>query len=156
MSLLIEKNTVVSFHYTLTNAEGDVLDRSEQDAPMTYLHGAGNIIPGLESALVGKTTGDQLKVTVAPEEGYGEKHSDLIQTVSRELFEGVEDIQAGMQFQAQSPDGNVQVIRVVGVDGDEITIDANHPLAGETLHFEVEITQVREAAAEELEHGHAH
>ncbi|MBU2712666.1 FKBP-type peptidyl-prolyl cis-trans isomerase [Zooshikella harenae] len=156
MSLLIEKNTVVSFQYTLTNAEGDVLDRSEQDAPMTYLHGAGNIIPGLESALVGKTAGDQLKVTVAPEEGYGEKHPDLIQTVSRELFEGVEDIQSGMQFQAQSPDGQVQVIRVVDVAGDEVTIDANHPLAGETLHFEVEITQVREAADEELEHGHAH
>ncbi|MGI0118964.1 FKBP-type peptidyl-prolyl cis-trans isomerase [Zooshikella sp. RANM57] len=156
MSLLIEKNTVVSFHYTLTNAEGDVLDRSEQDAPMTYLHGAGNIIPGLESALVGKTTGDQLKVTVAPEEGYGEKHPDLVQTVSKELFEGVEDIQSGMQFQAQSPDGHVQVIRVVDVDGDDVTIDANHPLAGETLHFEVEITHVREAADEELEHGHAH
>jgi FKBP-type peptidyl-prolyl cis-trans isomerase SlyD len=151
----IADRSVVSFHYTLTNDRGEVLDSSSGGSPLAYLHGSGNIIPGLEKALLGKVAGDKLQVTVAPAEGYGERDARLIQEVPRRAFQGIKDIKAGMSFTAQGPQGPTRVT-VTRVAGDMVTVDGNHPLAGETLNFDVEITQVREASEEELAHGHVH
>lgn len=156
MSLLIGNNLVVSMNYKLTDDDGTVLDSSEGSEPLAYLHGAGNIIPGLEKALVGKVVGDALQVKVEPAEGYGEVNAALIETVQKTAFQGVDLVEAGMAFQAQGPDGSVRQIMVKHVDGDEVTIDANHPLAGVVLHFDVEIVGVREATEEEVAHGHVH
>lgn len=151
----IENQKVVSIHYTLTNEAGQILDSSENQEPLAYLHGEGNIIPGLEKALTGRTKGEKLKVTVAPAEGYGERDEDMVQAVPRDAFQGVDEITPGMQFQAQSPQG-VQLVTVVAVNGDEVTLDGNHPMAGLTLIFDVEIADVRDATSEELDHGHVH
>ncbi|MGO1461050.1 MAG: FKBP-type peptidyl-prolyl cis-trans isomerase [Marinobacter sp.] len=148
---------VVTINYTLTNNQGEELDssRGEGREPLAYLEGAQNIIGGLESALTEKTVGDQVKVSVEPAEGYGEVNEELVQPVPRTAFEGVDSIEPGMQFQAQTP-GGPQVVRVVEVNEETVTIDANHPLAGETLHFDVEVLEARDATDEEQEHGHAH
>lgn len=151
----IAQNTVVAFHYTLTNDTGEVLDSSEGREPLTYLHGAGNIIPGLEKQLEGRAAGDKLQANVTPEEGYGELQPQLVQEVSRESFQGVESIEPGMQFQAQT-DGGPLMVTVTKVEGDTVTVDGNHPLAGQPLNFDVEVAEVREASEEELEHGHVH
>ena len=156
MSLMIGDNLVVSANYKLTDDDGNLLDSSEGSEPLVYLHGADNIIPGLEKALVGKVKGDSLKVRVEPAEGYGEVDPDLIQTVEKAIFQGVESVEVGMTFEAEAPDGSVQPIVVKKVDGDQVTIDVNHPLAGVVLHFDVEIIGVREATEEEVAHGHAH
>lgn len=156
MSLLINDNLVVSMHYKLTDDNNNVLDSSEGADPLAYLHGAGNIIPGLEKALTGKVEGDALQVRVEPAEGYGEVNPELIQTVDKAAFQGVESIEAGMMFEAKTQDGAAQRIMVKKVEGDEVTIDANHPLAGVPLTFDVEIVGVREATQEEKDHGHAH
>ena len=152
--MTVENGKVVSFHYTLTNAQGDVLDQS-QEHPMPYLHGAGNIIPGLEKELAGKKVGDKLTVNVPAAEAYGEYHEQLVNDVPREAFQGVDQIEPGMQFQANTPEG-VQVITVKAVCGETVTVDANHPLAGQDLNFDVEIVEVREATEEESAHGHVH
>ncbi|OHV12876.1 FKBP-type peptidyl-prolyl cis-trans isomerase [Kushneria phosphatilytica] len=151
----IADNTVVAFHYTLTNDAGEVLDSSEGREPLTYLHGSGNIIPGLEKELAGHNSGDQVKARVEPSEGYGEVQPSLVQDVPRDAFQGVEDIQPGMQFQAQT-EGGPLLVTVTKVEGDTVTVDGNHPLAGETLNFDVNVQEVREASAEEVEHGHVH
>jgi FKBP-type peptidyl-prolyl cis-trans isomerase SlyD len=151
----IAHEKVVSIHYTLTNSEGTVLDSSSGGDPLAYLHGFGNIIPGLENALEGKASGDKLSVTVEPGEGYGERDERLVQAVPRTAFKGVTELAPGMQFQAQGPEGTRLVV-VTEVAEDVVTVDANHPLAGQTLHFEVEVSAVREATREELEHGHVH
>lgn len=155
MSLLIGDNLVVSMHYRLTDDDGNELDSSEGYEPMSYLHGAGNIIPGLENALTGKAEGDSLVVKVEPAEGYGEIIQELIQTAEREEFQDAESLEAGMVFEANAPDGSIQRIMVVKVEGNEITIDANHPLAGVTLNFDVKIVGVRKATAEEITNGYA-
>lgn len=155
-SLKIAKNSVVSIHYKLTDGQGTELDSSAGGDPLVYMHGVGNIISGLEDALTGREKGDELEVTVPPEDGYGPVLEQLVQKVPHSAFQGVDDIQPGMQFQAQSPDGSMRLIRVAKVEDDGVVIDANHPLAGETLHFEVSVSDVREATAEEIEHGHAH
>ena len=151
----IAKDKVVSFDYTLKNDNGDVLDSSEGGQPLAYLHGSGNIIPGLEQALEGRAAGDEFQVSIEPQDAYGEFDDGLTQVVPRNLFQGVDNIEVGMQFQAQTAEG-VQVVRIAAVDGDDITIDANHPLAGARLHFDVNVAEVREASSEELEHGHVH
>ncbi len=151
----IAQNSVVAFHYTLTNDAGEVLDSSEGREPLTYLHGAGNIIPGLEKELEGRQAGDSLSAVVSPDEGYGEKQEQLVQEVPRDAFQGVEGIEPGMQFQAQTQGGPLMVT-VTKVEGDTVTVDGNHPLAGQTLNFAVEIASVREASEEEVEHGHVH
>ena len=148
--------TVVSIHYTLTNNAGEVLDSSEGREPLGYLQGAGNIIPGLEKALLGKSAGDKLNVSIAPAEGYGLRDEAQVQVVPRAAFGGAPDLEPGMQFQARNPEGYVQVVTIVNVDGDNITLDGNHPLAGETLNFAVEVVEVRAASEEELAHGHVH
>jgi FKBP-type peptidyl-prolyl cis-trans isomerase SlyD len=152
----IGEKSVVTFHYTLTNSNGEELDSSAGRDPMKYLHGASNIVPGLEKEMEGKSSGDKLKVEVQPEEGYGEVNPQMIQKVPHSAFEGVPEIKPGMQFQAQGPGGETQHITVKEVTGDEVIVDGNHPLAGQVLHFDVTIEDVREASEEELSHGHAH
>jgi FKBP-type peptidyl-prolyl cis-trans isomerase SlyD len=151
----IADNTVASFHYTLTDDEGRVIDSSQGREPLAYLHGTGQIVPGLEKMMTGRQAGDQFKVDVSPEEGYGVRHPELMQDVPRAAFQGVDDIQPGMQFQGHGPQGPINVT-VVGVGPETVQIDGNHPLAGQTLHFNVEVTDVRQASAEELAHGHVH
>ncbi len=151
----IADDTVASIHYTLTNAAGEVIDASPAGQPLTYLHGAGNIVPGLELALEGRQAGDRFEVAVAAEEGYGPRHQQLIQVIPRDAFHGVASIEPGMQFEAQGGHGP-QMVTVTHVDSENVTVDGNHPLAGETLHFAVEIAEVRAASEEELEHGHVH
>ena len=150
----ITDNTAVAFHYTLTNNSGEVLDSSAGGEPLLYLHGAGNIIPGLESALAGKQTGDKLNVSIAPEQAYGLIDDNMVQVVSIKMFEGM-DVEVGMQFHADVSYGS-GVITITAIDGDDVTIDGNHPLAGEQLNFDVEIIEVRAATADEIAHGHIH
>jgi FKBP-type peptidyl-prolyl cis-trans isomerase SlyD len=152
----IAKDKAVSIHYTLTLDGGQVIDSSEGKDPLVYLHGHGNIIPGLEKELVGKGIGEKLSVTVVPEEGYGVHNPGLIQEVPREAFQGVDNLEVGMMFQAPGEGGHIQLIRITGIEGDKITVDGNHELAGKTLNFAVEISEIREASPEELTHGHAH
>jgi FKBP-type peptidyl-prolyl cis-trans isomerase SlyD len=156
MSLLIGDKLVVTIHYKLTDDSGNMLDNSEGKNPLAYFHGSGNIIPGLEKALVGKVQGAKLQVKVEPAEGYGVLRPELIQVVQKSLFQGVDSVDVGMAFEAAAPDGARQQIIVKKVEGDKITIDANHPLAGVTLNFDVEVVGVREATQEELSHGHVH
>jgi FKBP-type peptidyl-prolyl cis-trans isomerase SlyD len=151
----IAENKVVSFHYTLKNEAGDILDHSEQEAPLHYLHGHANIIPGLEDEMTGKEVGDTFAAVIPPEQAYGERSDQLIQVVNQDAFEGVDQVQVGMQFSAQIG-GQTRIITIKDVQGDEVTFDANHPLAGETLHFDVEVVDVRDATEEELSHGHVH
>ncbi len=151
----IAKDAVVTIDYTLTDEEGTVLDSSEGHEPLAYIHGVGNIIPGLERALEGRSAGDSLKVSVQPEDGYGERNDALTQVVPRERFELDDEIAVGMQFHTPTS-GGMQVVTVVAVEGDEVTVDANHPLAGVTLNFDVTVAEVRPATPEELSHGHVH
>ncbi len=151
----VSKHKVVSIDYTLTGDGGQVIDSSKGREPLAYLQGAGNIIPGLESALEGKTSGDQIKVAIPPEKGYGVHDARMVQPVPRSAFGDAAKIEPGMQFQANTQAGP-RLVTVVAVKGDEVTIDANHPLAGKTLNFDVNIVEVREATAEELSHGHVH
>lgn len=151
----IAENSVARFHYTLTNDAGEVIDSSRGREPLAYLHGAGNIVPGLEEAMAGKQVGDAFQVEVAPEDGYGLHQEGLVQEVPRAAFQGVDEIEPGMSFQAQTPQG-VHSVTVTKVTSELVTVDGNHPLAGQTLHFDVEVTQVRAATEEELQHGHVH
>lgn len=151
----IDKHSVVTIDYTLTAPDGQVLDSSRGKQPLTYLHGVGGIIPGLEAALAGKTAGDKINVVIPPEQGYGQKDPQMVQAVPREMFKGAPEIKPGMQFQAQSPQGP-RVVTVVAVTDKEVTVDANHPLAGMELKFDVDVKEVRAATAEEVSHGHVH
>jgi len=153
--MLIKDNMVVSIHYTLKNEEGQVLDSSQGREPLNYLHGNNNIIPGLENALTGKEIGEQFNISIPPEDGYGVRDERLIQVLPKTAFEGIDPVEPGMQFQARSDQG-VQIITVTSVDGDRITVDGNHALAGEVLNFEIEVTHIRPATEEELTHGHVH
>ena len=146
-------NKVVTLNYTLTNDNDQILDQS-QNGEFTYLHGANNIIPGLEKALNNKQLGDNFQVSISPEEGYGEHDSSLTQVVPLEMFESAEQVTVGQQFHAQSPDGEDILITVAAVDGDQVTIDGNHPLAGVQLNFDVTVVEIRDATAEEISHGH--
>jgi FKBP-type peptidyl-prolyl cis-trans isomerase SlyD len=147
------KDAVASIHYTLKNDEGMVLDTSEGREALPYLHGAGNIVPGLEAALEGKTVGEEVQVRIEPAEAYGEKNDQMIQTIPREhMPEGVE-LQVGMQLQAQTPDGQAQVVTIVALTNTDVTLDGNHPLAGVALNFAVEIVDVRKATQAEISSG---
>ena len=156
MSLSIDDNTVASIHYTLTNSAGETLDSSQGNDPLIYLHGAGNLIPGLEKELKGKSAGHTMQLKVAPEEGYGPVHDGLIDIVPKTAFQGVDTIEPGMAFEAQGEDGQTRRVTVTAINGDDVTVDANHPLAGVELHFDVEIVEVRDATEEEIANGHAH
>ena len=152
----IKDNSAVSFQYSLADDEGQQLDSSAGKEPLAYLHGAGNIIPGLENALTGKAVGDSMTVAVSAAEGYGEVQQELIQDVPRTSFQGVEQIEVGMQFEAQTGQGGTVPVTVTAVTDETVTVDGNHPLAGKNLNFDVSIEAVRDATAEELEHGHVH
>ena len=151
----ISEDKVVQIDYTLKNEEGQVLDSSEGRQPLSYLHGAGNIIPGLESALEGKETGDEFSVSVPAAEGYGERREELTMTVELSQFPDPKQVQPGARFNVQTDQG-VLLATVTSVTDDQATLDLNHPLAGETLHFDVEVVDVKEASDEERAHGHVH
>lgn len=152
----IADGKVVVLHYTLRNDAGEVIDSSDGDEPMAYLHGAHNIVPGLERALSGKSAGFTGKITVAPADGYGERVSMPAQSVPRASFPAHLELEPGMRFTAQGPNNQHVPIWVVRVEGDSVLVEAQHPLAGATLHFEVEVLEVRDATAEEVAHGHPH
>ncbi|MBS3958027.1 MAG: peptidylprolyl isomerase [Xanthomonadaceae bacterium] len=151
----IAERTVASFHYTLTSPEGQVIDDSRGREPLPYLHGAGQIVPGLEKAMAGRVAGDRFQVVVPAAEGYGEHNPEMMQAVPRAAFPADAELAPGMQFEAQGPMGPITVV-VARVEADSVTIDANHPLAGMPLHFDIEIVEVREASVEEVLHGHVH
>jgi FKBP-type peptidyl-prolyl cis-trans isomerase SlyD len=151
----VAENTVVIIDYKLTDNDGTVIDSSEGAGPLAYLHGAGNIIEGLEEALLGKEAGDDVKASIEPAKGYGERNEDMKQDVPKELFGGVDNIEVGMQFQSETDQGPVMVT-VVELKDEMVTVDGNHPLAGVHLNFDVSIREVREPSAEELQHGHVH
>jgi FKBP-type peptidyl-prolyl cis-trans isomerase SlyD len=151
----ITADRVVSIHYTLKDDSGTVLDSSAGGEPLVYIQGHGNLVSGLEKALEGKEHGNTLKVVVTPAEGYGTHDAALIQRVPKRSLQGGGAIQKGAQFQART-DGGMRLFTVTAVIGDMVTLDGNHPLADKTLHFDVEILNVREASAEELAHGHVH
>ncbi len=152
----IAANKAVSIDYTLTNDAGEVIDSSAGGAPLVYLHGAGNIIAGLERALEGKQGGDELKVAIEPQDAYGEYSPELVATLNRSMFEGVDELEVGMQFHASGPDGGMQIVTIRDVEGDDVVVDGNHPLAGQRLNFEVKVVDVRDASDEEVAHGHIH
>ena len=151
----IAENMAVSIHYTLTNDDNEIIDSSIDSEPLVYLHGNGNIISGLEEALHGKAAGEKFTVRIAAEHAYGEFMEEAVQVISRDMFEGVDEIEVGMQFQADVSSGP-GAITVTHIEGDDITIDGNHPLAGVPLTFAVEIVEVRPATPEEISHGHIH
>lgn len=152
----IQDDCVVTIHYTLTNDAGEELDSSVGSDPLVYLHGAGNIIPGLEGALAGSRAGDALDVMVQPEDAYGLVDPALIHKIPHDAFAGIERVEPGMQFQTEGPNGQIVRVTVRESDEDGVVIDANHPLAGQTLYFSVRVEDVRGATEEELAHGHAH
>lgn len=145
----------MSINYTLTNDAGTVIDSSEGRGPLAFIQGIGTIIPGLEKALEGKSSGDQLNVSIVPEDGYGLRDDSLVQTVKRKVFDKDMELEAGMCFRTSGGNGP-EVITISNIEGDQVTVDGNHPLAGESLNFDVEVVDVREASDEEVEHGHVH
>jgi FKBP-type peptidyl-prolyl cis-trans isomerase SlyD len=154
--MTIAQHKVVTIHYKVMDVDSDeIIDSSENSDPMTYLHGARNIIPGLEQALEGKSVGDEVEVTVQPAEAYGERSDDRLQQVPKEAFQEMEKIEPGMAVTAQTDQGQINLM-VTEVDETTVTVDANHPLAGKSLKFEVKIEAVRDASEEELAHGHVH
>lgn len=155
MAATLSENKVGVFHYVLTDDDGNVVDRST-DSPMAYMHGQGNIVPGLEEAMEGKSAGDSFNVKVPPEKGYGELNPDAEQKVHRSNFPSGMDIQVGMAFHAQSGEGHPIMVWVTEMIGAYVTITSNHPLAGKNLNFAIQIVDVRDASAEELAHGHVH
>ncbi len=154
--MTVTKDRVVSINYTLTDDEGQVLDSSEGREPLSYIQGVGAIIPGLEQALEGREQGENVSVSLSPEDAYGDYNEELIVNVPKERFPEPEQLEVGGQVQAQTADGGVQILTVAEIGNEEVTLDANHPLAGQGLHFEVSIEQVRDATEEELDHGHVH
>jgi FKBP-type peptidyl-prolyl cis-trans isomerase SlyD len=153
-TMQITSEKVVAIHYTLKDNTGNTLDSSEGKQPLHYLHGFGNLIPGMEEGLEGKVVGDSFQVVISPEKGYGVRNEEYVQQVSVEAFGGTAP-QVGMQFQAGNDEGRY-IVTVAAIEGDMVTVDANHPLAGTELHFSVEVVEVREATADEIAHGHAH
>jgi len=153
--MTIRSDSVVSVHYTLKGDDGQVIDRSAPGDPLTYLHGHGQLISGLERQLEGRAAGDKLNVTIAPADGYGEYDKSLVQQVPRRALKGIANVKVGMQLRTQTDQG-ARTVTVTRVSGDMVTLDGNHPLAGKNLNFDVEVAAVREATAEELQHGHVH
>jgi FKBP-type peptidyl-prolyl cis-trans isomerase SlyD len=152
----IADQRVVSIHYTLKDESGRELDSSRNQEPLTYLHGSQGLIPGLERELEGREAGERFEATVQPEEAYGPVNPELIQDVPLEVLDGIENLHVGMALQSRTPDGRVQNLRVDAIGDETATLNANHPLAGEVLHFDVSVEDVREPTDEELQGGHGH
>jgi len=153
--MTITKHQVVTLEYTLKNDQGEVLDTSEGAEPLSYIHGLGHIVPGLEKALEGKSQGEKFKVTIPPEEGYGERIEQMVQSVPKSEFKDLENLAPGIQFEIETEQGPL-LLTVLEVGDTEVLLDGNHPLAGMPLHFEVEISTIRKATDEEISHGHIH
>lgn len=153
----IEDKKVVSLAYTLKDDDGNIVDKATNEDPFLYLHGANNIIPGLENALISKTAQDAFQITVAAKDGYGERDDALKQEVPKDMFGDIDDehLYVGARFQAQA-NGGIQVVTIIELSDDTITLDGNHPMAGQTLHFDGEVLDIRDATDEELMHGHVH
>lgn len=151
----VKNDLVVAIHFGVAEVDGHALDSTENGAPLEYIQGSHYLVPGLEAELEGKQVGDKFDVTLQPEQAYGIFREDLVQQVPRSLFEGVDEIQVGMTFHAETDQGT-RTVEVTAVDAENVSIDANHPLAGMTLQFVGEIISIREATAEELAHGHIH
>jgi FKBP-type peptidyl-prolyl cis-trans isomerase SlyD len=152
----IAAGKVVTLAYSLRDEEGDVLDSSEDDGPLVYLHGQDNIVPGLEKALTGKTVGEKLRVVVPPEEGYGEWDEEGVQVLARGTFPPEVELEVGLQLVMEDEDGDPMPFWIAEIAGDDVTIDFNHPLAGAQLDFDVEVLAIRDATEAELSHGHPH
>ena len=155
MSATVLAKKVISVHYTLKDNAGDVLDTSDGEEPLVYLHGAGNVVPGLEKALDGKGVGDSFSAEVPPKDGYGDKAGPGPQPVPISAFGG-SDVEPGMSLTVEDDEGNNLPLWVVEVKGDQVFVDSNHPLAGETLYFDLEVVAIRDATEQELAHGHVH
>lgn len=151
----ISDRKIVIINYTLTGENGDILDKSD-DGGFAYLHGAGNIVVGLENALLGKRINDEFSVSVPPAEAYGEHNPEMQQTVSIDMFDDTKELQVGRQFHAQSPDGQPITVTIAAIEDDNVTINGDHPLAGKTLNFDVKVIAIRDASKEEITHGHVH
>jgi FKBP-type peptidyl-prolyl cis-trans isomerase SlyD len=151
----IAKNSVVSFYYTLSSDSGEVIDTNVEGDVLSYIHGTGSIVQGLEQVMEGKNEGDSFTTVVAPEEGYGHYDDELLFSVPKESFKEPEKVEIGMSVEVQSKEG-MRILQIKNIDGESVLLDGNHPLAGATLHFEISISEVREATAEELSHGHVH
>ncbi|HET7315374.1 peptidylprolyl isomerase [Salinisphaera sp.] len=149
-----QRDNVVSIHYVLRDTEGEIIDQSEEQ-PLSYLHGHENIVPGLEKAIEGHAEGDEVRATVEPDEGYGPYREELVQTVNREAFQGVDELAPGMSFRAES-DAGPMIVTIKEVAGDQVTVDGNHVLAGQKLDFTVSVAGIRPGTDAELEHGHVH
>lgn len=154
--MTVKKDKVVEMHYTLKNDAGEVIDSSKDQDPMPFLHGHGNIIPGLEKALEGMKVGESCDVSIEPKEAYGEYRDDIIREIPMDALQGIDDLQVGMQLQSQDENGNPFIVSVKEIKDNSVVVDGNHPLAGETLHFSVSIENVRDALPEEIDHGHVH
>ena len=151
----IENKRVVQIHYTLKDDQGEILDSSAGKSPLPYIHGVGALIPGLEKQLLGKQAGDKFIAVVAPADGYGEYDEEQVFEVPVSEFEGDDELQLGMQIQLDTESGPA-IATIVNMEEDVITLDLNHPLAGTTLNFDVEVVEVRDATKQELDHGHVH
>ncbi|GEK10945.1 peptidylprolyl isomerase [Pseudoalteromonas sp. McH1-7] len=152
--MIIGPNSVVTIHYSVQDKDNNTIDSTFDDEPVVAMLGSGYLIPGLDDALQGKQSGDTFSVTIEPQEGYGERYDELTQAVPKSMFEGME-IEVGMQFRATTDEGD-QVVVIIGIEDEEVIVDANHPLSGITLNFDVEVIEVREATAAEVAHGHVH
>ena len=153
--MTVANNKVVEIHYILKDREGELIDSSEGQAPLAYIHGIGNIIPGLEKELEGKNIGDKVKAVIPPAQGYGEYEEKMVHKIPKENFKDESQIKLEAQFRVDMEDGP-RIATITQIEESEVTVDMNHPLAGEVLSFDTEIIDVREASAEELNHGHAH
>lgn len=151
----LTKDKVATLNYTLKDNDSNIMDESN-DGNFVYLHGAKNLIPALEDALEGKQSGDKVNVVVEPENAYGQRNEEKIQRVPKKIFPQDQELAVGMPFSSATPDGSPVNVVITAIEEDEVVIDGNHPLAGVQLHFDIELLEVREATAEELEHGHVH
>lgn len=151
----VANNKVISIGYQLRNQDGVLIDEAPANQPLSYLHGHNNLIAGLEKALEGKAVGEKFDVHVKPEEGYGEYNEMMVQRVPKSAFEGADELKAGMRFIAETDKGPLPVV-ITEVDENDVVVDGNHMLAGQTLLFSVEVVEIRDATAEELAHGHIH
>ncbi len=156
MIMQVSKNKVVSIGFKLTDADGTLIDESSTEEPLMFIQGIGSFIPAVESALEGKESGAELKVTVTPEEGFGHRDEELVHSVPKDRFQSGGDLEVGMQVQGQDDQGTPAIFTVVKVEESSVTLDGNHPLAGMTLNFDVKVGEIRDATAEELDHGHVH
>lgn len=154
--IAVANDTVVEIHYTLKSEGGEVIDSTDGLKPLSYIHGKNNIVPGLENVLTGKKIGETFTAIVPPLEAYGEKKPDLIQVVTKDKFRNADDLKIGTQFKVPNEHGHAMIVEITAIDGDNITLDANHPLAGMNLHFDIKVESIRAATEEELHHGHLH